>query len=116
MTVENPAPPPPVAIKGPHPVKLTIEHQEEYSRGLAVLGVIFLIGRAIALIPVLIVLYVLNIILGVGGWIVQFAVLFTGHYPEGAHVFFTGIIRLQARMSAFLYGLTDRYPGFSLSE
>ncbi|HEX4217000.1 MAG TPA: DUF4389 domain-containing protein [Acidimicrobiales bacterium] len=114
MTTENPAVPPAYQAVEPHPVQLIIPHQAEYSRGLSVLGVIFFIGKIIGALPVLIVLYILNIILHVGAWIMQFAVLFTGKYPEGAHEFFTGIIQLNARALAWILGLNDRYPGFSL--
>jgi len=114
MTTENPTPPPAYQAAVPHPVQLTIPHQAEYSRGLSVLGVIFFIGKIIGAIPVLIVLYVLNIIMEVGAWIMQFAVLFTGKYPEGAHQFFSGVIQLSARTQAWVLGLSDTYPGFSL--
>ncbi len=75
---------------------------------------IFFIGKIIGAIPVLIVLYILTIILEIGAWLMQFAVLFTGKYPEGAHEFFRGIIQLTARTQAWVLGLSDRYPGFSL--
>jgi hypothetical protein len=114
MTTDNPTPPPMYSAGTPHPVQLTIPMQAEWSRPLAIAGCIFLIGRALLALPVLIVLYVLSIILGIGAWILQFAVLFTGEYPEGAHQFFAGIIQLTARAQAYVYGLSDRYPGFSL--
>jgi len=41
-------------------------------------------------------------------------VLFTGKYPKGGHDFVTGYLRLSVRMQAWLFGLTDEYPGFSL--
>jgi hypothetical protein len=36
--------------------------------------------------------------------------LFTGRYPEGAHSFVTGFLRWNVRATAWLYGLTDKYP------
>jgi Domain of unknown function (DUF4389) len=81
-----------------------------------VLGCLFLYGRVIALIPVLFVLYFLEIAAFLVAWIMQFAVLFTGHYPPGAHSFLVGVVRLTARTNAWLYGLVDRYPGFSLNQ
>ncbi len=114
MTTESPTPPPTYQAGEPHPVQLTIPHQAEYSRGLSILGVIFFIGKIIGALPVLIVLYVLTIILEIGGWVMQFVVLFTGKYPEGAHEFFRGIVQLNARTLSWILGLTDRYPGFSL--
>jgi hypothetical protein len=104
-----------VPPSGAHPtVEVSIEHAEEYSRGLAVLGCIIFIGRVIALIPVLVVLYFLRIALFFVAWVLQFAVLFTGRYSEGGHRFVTGVMRLEVRTEAWLYGLTDKYPGFSL--
>jgi hypothetical protein len=44
----------------------------------------------------------------------QFVVLFTGRYPEGGHSFVSGYMRLELRAAAWLYGLTDRYPGFNI--
>ncbi|HUY64301.1 MAG TPA: DUF4389 domain-containing protein [Acidimicrobiales bacterium] len=97
-----------------HPVQLSIGRAEHYSRGLAVLGCLFFYGRMIALIPVYLVLMVIGIVSFLVGWIMQFAVLFTGKYPDGAHEFLTGYLRLSVRMQSWLFGLTDRYPGFSL--
>jgi len=93
-----------------NPVQLTIVHQDKYSRGLAILGCIFLYGRVIALIPILIVLWVLGIIAFLVAWIMQFAVLFTASYPSGAHEFLTGYLRWSIRSQAWLFGLTDKYP------
>ena len=114
MTTENPTAPPTYDAVEPHPVQLAIPHQAEYSRGLSILGVIFFIGKVIGALPVLIVLYILMNVFEVGPWIMQFAVLFTGKYPEGAHEFFKGIIQLSARTQAGVFGLTKGYPGFSL--
>ena len=92
------------------PVQLTIELQPSYSRGLAFLGIFFFLGRFIALIPIFIVLYLLGIAAGLVAWIMQFAVLFTGKYPEGAHSFVTGFLRWNVRATAWAYGLSDKYP------
>ncbi|MHB8328805.1 MAG: DUF4389 domain-containing protein [Acidimicrobiales bacterium] len=97
-----------------HPVQLSVQHAEKYSRGLAVLGCIMLFGRMIALIPVYVVLYILGIVAFLVAWILQFAVLFTGKYPGGGHQFITGYMRLSVRAQAWLFGITDKYPGFSM--
>ena len=96
------------------PVQVSIAHQGTYSRGLAFLGCILFIGRVVALIPVLVVLYFLRIAAFIVAWIMQFVVLFTGQYPEGGHSFVSGYLRLSLRNDAWLFGLTDTYPGFSL--
>jgi uncharacterized membrane protein len=93
-----------------NPVQLSIVRQDKYSRGLAFLGCLFLYGRVIALIPILIVLYVLGIVAFFVAWIMQFAVLFTGSYPAGAHNFLTGFLRWSVRSQAWLFGLSDKYP------
>jgi len=104
----------PPGSASPHPVQVSIAHADRYSRGLAFLGCIFFIGRVIALIPVLIVLYFLRIVAFIVAWVLQFVVLFTGKYPDGAHAFVGGYLRLSLRNEAWLFGLTDKYPGFSL--
>jgi hypothetical protein len=48
-------------------------------------------------------------------WIAFWAVLFTGRYPPSFHEFVTGYLRWSTRVSAYLYGLTDKYPPFRLS-
>lgn len=98
----------------PYTVAVSIEHADEYSRGLAVLGCILFIGRLIALIPILFVLYFFRIAAFIVAWVLQFLVLFTGEYPEGGHTFISGYMRLELRAEAWLYGLTDKYPGFSI--
>jgi Domain of unknown function (DUF4389) len=93
-----------------HPAVVTIDRQQSYSRGWAVLGVFFLIGRAIVAIPILIVLYFFGIIAFLLAWIMQFVILFTGRYPEGPHDILTMFLRWQLRTYAFIYGLSDKYP------
>lgn len=105
------APPPGGA---PYTVAVSIEHADEYSRGLAILGCIVFIGRLIALIPILFVLYFFRIAAFIVAWVLQFVVLFTGQYPGGGHVFVSGYMRLELRAEAWLYGLTDKYPGFNI--
>jgi hypothetical protein len=83
-------------------------------RATAALGCLLFLGRVIALIPVLVVVYVIALVGAIVAWFMQFAVLFTGRYPEGAHEFVTGYVRLNARTNAWMFGLTDSYPGFSL--
>jgi hypothetical protein len=97
-----------------HPVQVSIAHQEHYSRGLGCLGIPFFFGRAIALVPVMIWLYVLMLAAEVVALLMQFVVLFTGRYPTGPHRFVTGVVRLSTKQAAWLLGLTDRYPGFRL--
>ena len=72
--------------------------------------------RLILAIPQFIVLYILFIaffFVMVIGW---FAALFTGRLPEWAHTFLGGVIRWYARVGAYVFLLTDRYPPFSLDD
>jgi hypothetical protein len=48
-------------------------------------------------------------------WIGFWAVLFTGRYPRGLSDFVLGWQRWQTRMNAWMFGLVDRYPPFSLT-
>ena len=41
-----------------------------------------------------------------------FAIIFTGHYPEGLYRFVAGWVRYSTRMFAFYLLLTDEYPAF----
>jgi hypothetical protein len=96
------------------PVQFEIQRADTQSRVLALFSIPFFFVRMIALIPAMIVLYFVMIAFGVVAWIGQWAVLFTGRYPVGMHEFGTGVLRWQTRVSAFMYGLTDRYPPFRL--
>ncbi len=51
------------------------------------------------------------VVAGLVGW---FAILFTGRLPESLGNFIMGYLRYQLRVSAYYYGLADRYPGFSV--
>jgi len=108
-----PAPAPPGYPGGPsaNPVQLTIEHQDRYNRGLGCLGILYVL-REIVLLPAFICLLLLGIVAGIVFWFMQWAVVFTGHYPKGAHSFMTGFLRYLTRIYAWLFGLTDTYPGF----
>lgn len=106
-----PAPPPGASQ---HPVQLTIEHQAQYSRGLGCLGALFFLGRVILAIPALIIAVILLYIAEIVGWIMEIVVVLSGHYPKGVHGFITGVLRLYVRCMAWIFGLTDKYPGFGI--
>lgn len=98
------------------PVQVSIGYPENPSRILALFSLPFFLARYILLIPALIVLYVLGIVVWFVAWFGQWAVLFTGRYPQGFYTFISGFIRWQTRAFAYLMGVTDKYPPFSLSE
>jgi hypothetical protein len=70
--------------------------------------------RLILAIPQIVVVAVLGIAAFVVWVIAFFAVLFTGHWPEGLRTFVAGYLRWFTRVEAYVGLLTDRYPPFSL--
>ncbi len=90
------------------------DQPESSSRLLALLGVIFFI-KWVLLIPHLIILVVLGTVALIVGYIGFWVVLITGRYPEGLFNLITGFQRWNYRNGAWMGGLTDRYPPFSLS-
>lgn len=82
------------------------------SRGLAVLGIIFI--KPLALLPHLVVLAFVALAAVVTAWIAYWVILFTGTYPAGMFDFVVGTLRWSTRLSAWLFTLTDVYPPFRL--
>jgi hypothetical protein len=108
-----PATPPGGTVYMPHLVQLTIGHQDKYSRGMGCLGALFFLGRYIALIPVFIWLGILGLVVSIVAWIMEIVVVLSGHYPQGPHSFVTGFLRLTVKTYAWMFGLVDKYPGYS---
>lgn len=98
----------------PYPVDLTIAYPERSSRLLALCTILFLIPKVIVLVPHLIVLYVMGLVAGVLAILGQIVVLFTGKYPRGMFDIVLGIQRWKVRVEAYLIGMVDKYPPFSL--
>ena len=66
-------------------------------------------------IPYYIVLYVLQIAVGVVTLIAWFAILFTGNIPEGMFAFMASVHRFQWRYSSYILWMREPYPPFELS-
>jgi uncharacterized protein DUF4389 len=98
------APPEPLA-----PVLVSIADRQPQSRGTVLI-------RLILAIPHLIVLWALSIAVVVVGFIGWWAALFTGQLPTWAADFLAGVVHWQARVYAYLYLLTDKYPPFTLGD
>ncbi len=98
-----------------YPARLEVDYPDVSSRGLALLGVLFLI-KIILLVPHLIVLYALGLVSFVVVYIAYWAVLITGRYPKGMFDLVVGVQRWSYRANAWLVGFTDRYPPFTLSS
>jgi hypothetical protein len=72
--------------------------------------------RLVLALPQIVVVVFVSIgacVVVVIGW---FGALFTGRLPAFAAVFLSGYVRWTARVSAYMFLLTDRYPPFSLEE
>lgn len=97
-----------------HPVQVVAPRPERSSRLLALATLLLTIPKLILLVPHLIILYFLGIVMLVVAIIAQFAVLFTGSYPESMFNLVRGTFQWQVRANLYLLGLTDAYPPFSL--
>ena len=107
---------PPFTLETPvsYPSQLTAEYGDgTRSRGLAVLGIFFI--KLLLAVPHVIIVYVLGFAALIGAWIGFWITLFTGTLPEGLHDFVVGVNRWAARVIAWIAGLTDEYPPFSLT-
>ena len=101
---------PDVAASYPsHPVTLEIAPPLSPRRFWA-FPVLGLVVKAIALIPVLIMFVFAWIAVIAVFLVVWIPVLIVGRYPAWAHTFMAGMIRWSTQATAFLYGLTERYP------
>ena len=97
-------------------VSFEVEYPETSSRWRALLGVLFVFPKAVLLIPHVVILIFLGIASIVVTYIGYWAVLITGRYPQGMFGFIVGVQRWNSRSDSWFYGLSDRYPPFSLSQ
>jgi len=93
-------------------MKLTVKHQEAYSRGDLLLRTLF--GWLYILIPH----YFLMAFVGIWSSILTFisfwSILFTGRYPQSFFEFQVGLQAWQLRVSARQWNLCDGYPSFGV--
>lgn len=87
-----------------------IKHQDEYSRGEAILRALF--GWIYIGIPHVICLYFVIIAASALNFVAFWMILFTGKLPKFYFDFVLGYFRWNARVSASLSGLVDGYPAF----
>jgi hypothetical protein len=97
-------------------VRFEVEYPESSSRWRALLGVLFVFPKLVLLIPHLVILYFLGLAAFVAAYIGYWVVLITGRYPQGLFDFLVGVQRWSSRTDSWLYGLSDGYPPFSLSD
>ena len=90
---------------------LTVERIQSPNRMWAI-PVLGILAKGIILIPVLLWLGLLAFAMGVLLFINSFVVLFSGQYWDPAYELVVQTTGLGLRTALFLFGLTDRYPGF----
>jgi hypothetical protein len=102
-------PPAAAAAEPDYPVRLDIDHQEQYSRWMPLVKWLLVIPHYI----VLIVLWIGAFFAIVISW---FAVLITGRYPRGLWNYVVGVARWTTRVTTYHYLMVDPYPPFSLES
>lgn len=90
-------------------VRLEIALPKKPNRFLALPLVGGLVRLAI-LVPIFIFLFVLGLLVMVVYWFTWIPVLLIGKYPEGLFSLMVFVQRFQLKLSAFTFGLSDRYP------
>lgn len=73
------------------------------------------VARIVLLIPYFIYAGVLSNASFIGMFISSFPVLFTGRYPEATYELERDYVRVQYASSAYMVGLSDKYPSFWIS-
>ena len=101
-------------LPGDYPVTVKAEYPPESSRLSALCGILFMFPKALLILPHILILNFVNLAAMVVVYLGYWVVLFTGRYPRGMYDFALGVLRWQTRISAWLFGLVDRYPPFSL--
>jgi hypothetical protein len=91
-------------------MKLTIAHQDKYSRGQLILRTLF--GQIYIRIPHLFLIGIVGIWSGILSFITFWILLFTGKFPESIFKFQIGFQNWSLRLTAVLSNLVDEYPAF----
>lgn len=98
-----------------YPVDIVFPIQETYNRIWAI-PVIGIGIKSIITIPHLILLSILGVLVYLSQIVLWAFVLFGGRYPDWGYSLVGGTLRLALRYASFMYGLSDKYPSFSLSD
>ncbi len=98
---------------GAYPITFSTAPPLSPSRFWAI-PIIGILVKVIILIPHFIVLYFLGIVVGVSHLLIWIWVLFGGQYPGWGFGLNAGYVRWIMRLQAFVYGLSDGYPAFSM--
>lgn len=99
-----------------YPVQFDIARDDSQNRITNFPLFIGMFIRSILLIPHFVILYFFAIVVYVLYLIAQFAILFSGVYPEGMYNLVAVFIRWNSRMNGYLLSLFDKYPPFNGNE
>ena len=94
-------------------MKLTINHQERFSRGELLLRSLF--GALYITLPHTFLLFFVGIWGLILGFVAFIIVLFTGEYPRSMFEFQVKLMRWKLRVNARIFNLVDGYPAFGLA-
>lgn len=94
-------------------VEFTVPEWHNRFWAIPVLGIVV---KLILLIPHLLILSILGHVVGLLFLITWIPVLFGGGYPSWGYELIGGYMRWNTNASAYLYGLTDRYPPFRFGK
>ncbi len=95
-------------------MKLSITHQERYSRGELLLRTLF--GWLYIAIPHGFVLLFMSLWGAILQFVAFWVILFTGRYPESMFEYQLGLMRWNVRLSARLFNISDGYPAFGIKS
>ncbi|MBN1158423.1 MAG: DUF4389 domain-containing protein [Bacteroidales bacterium] len=93
-------------------MKLTIKHQDRYSRGELILRTLF--GWLYIALPHGFVLFFVGIWASILSFVAFWVVLFTGRYPQTMFAFQTGFMHWRVRLNARFMNVSDGYPPFGI--
>lgn len=93
-------------------MKLSIVHQENYSRLELILRSLF--GAIYIVFPHLFLLIFVSIWGAILQFIAWWSILFTGRYPESFFEFQVDLLRWNLRLNARMMNLADGYPAFGI--
>lgn len=94
-------------------MKLTIQHQESYSRGQLLLRTFF--GFFYIAIPHFFLLFFVGIWACILTFVAFWVVLFTANYPKDMFDFMVKLLNWQIRVGATMGNLVDGYPAFGIN-
>ena len=104
---------PPFETHPPYPVDVDMEPNAEPSKGWAIAGILLPV-KVLALLPHFVVVSLLAVGAFIATWVGYIVVVFTGRFPVGIQDFVAGTMQWGISVMAFLAGITDEYPKFSL--